>query len=263
MDTERTALADAQPSGSGDQSIQLVRWTCNTGSNARSRGAVVLQGGEHRWQASAEGIGPVDALYRAVDSALHDVLTGHPRLISYHLEALTLGTEGVARVRVELAPPEAAEGARSSGSYEGIAQSAEHHRRVHRGLHRRGQPAPRGGALGGRHGLRRQLPGRSGRRGTHAGVRPVRGGPGHHPLVVVMTAPTAPAGRGVAAHRDRGDAPDAGRRTMRLGRLLAPRSRGPTARAPASPPRAVTVARWRWARGPTSRGASCPSPTRT
>ena len=124
MDTERTALADTQPSGSGDQSVQLVRWTCNTGSNARSRGAVVVQGGEHRWQASAEGIGPVDALYRAVDAALHDVLTGHPRLISYHLEALTLGTEGVARVRVELAPPEAAEGARSSGSYEGIAQSA-------------------------------------------------------------------------------------------------------------------------------------------
>jgi 2-isopropylmalate synthase len=119
METEQTAVAEATT----DQRIHLVRWTCNTGSNSRSRGAVVVESGDHRWHASAEGIGPVDALYRAVDSAIHDILTGHPRLISYDLEALTTGTEGVARVRVELSPPEAAEGARSTGSYNGIGES--------------------------------------------------------------------------------------------------------------------------------------------
>jgi 2-isopropylmalate synthase len=123
METDRTALADAERAEGADQRVELVRWTCTTGSNARSRGAVVVQSGDHRWQASAEGIGPVDALYRAVDSALHDVLTGHPRLTAYDLEALTLGTEGVARVRLQLSPPEAAEGARSSGTYEGIGES--------------------------------------------------------------------------------------------------------------------------------------------
>lgn len=107
-----------------DQRVQLVRWTCTTGSNARSRGAVVVESGDHRWQASAEGAGAVDALYRAVDSALHDVLTGHPRLLAYDVHAVSEGPEAEGAVTVRLAPPSGAQGARSGGTYAGSSQSA-------------------------------------------------------------------------------------------------------------------------------------------
>ena len=48
----------------------LSRWTVTSGSNIQSRGAVILDAGDHQWQASAEGNGAIDALYRAVDQAL-------------------------------------------------------------------------------------------------------------------------------------------------------------------------------------------------
>jgi 2-isopropylmalate synthase len=115
----RTSVADA-PAG---QRLRLARWTCNSGSKTQSRGAVVVESGEHRWQASAEGNGPVDALFRAVDTALHDVLTGHPRLLAYDVHALAEGPESEGRVTVKLAPPAGAEGERARGSYEGVAQS--------------------------------------------------------------------------------------------------------------------------------------------
>ena len=47
--------------------LRLARWTVSSGSNARSRGAVIIDSGDHHWQASAEGNGAIDALYRAVD----------------------------------------------------------------------------------------------------------------------------------------------------------------------------------------------------
>ena len=60
------------------QRIHLARWSCTTGSNVQSRGVVVLESGDHRWEATAEGNGAVDALFGAVDAALAGVLTGHP-----------------------------------------------------------------------------------------------------------------------------------------------------------------------------------------
>ena len=102
-----------------DQRIHLARWTCTTGSNSRSRGAVVLESGDHRWQASAEGNGAIDALFRAVDEALHDVLTGHPRLLTFDVHAVAEGPDAAGVVTVKLAPPAGAGGARSAGTYEG------------------------------------------------------------------------------------------------------------------------------------------------
>lgn len=110
--------------GSEEQRIHLARWTCSTGSNTQSRGAVVLESGDHRWEASAEGDGPVDALYRAVDRALGDVLTGHPRLLAYDVHAIAEGPESEGRVTVQIGPPETAPGARAEGAYSGASQSA-------------------------------------------------------------------------------------------------------------------------------------------
>jgi 2-isopropylmalate synthase len=103
--------------------LHLVRWTVASGSNVQSRGAVVVSAGGHRWKAAAEGNGPIDALYRSVDEAVHEVLAGHPRLVAYDIHALAEGPDAEGEVRVRIAPPSAAEGARSEGEYEGAARS--------------------------------------------------------------------------------------------------------------------------------------------
>ena len=56
--------------------------------------------GDHDWKASAEGNGAVDALFRAVDAALADVLGGHPRLLAYDVHALAEGPDAEGRVTV-------------------------------------------------------------------------------------------------------------------------------------------------------------------
>ena len=41
--------------------LHMTRWTVTSGSNANSRGAVVISAGDHQWQASADGNGAVEA----------------------------------------------------------------------------------------------------------------------------------------------------------------------------------------------------------
>ncbi|MDP8905007.1 MAG: hypothetical protein M3N29_06795 [Chloroflexota bacterium] len=106
-----------------EEHLRLVRWTCSMGSNVQSRSSVVIESGEHRWQAAGKGTGPVDALFRAVDTALEDVLHGHPRLLSYDVHAVAEGPDAEGRVTARIAPPSAAPGQRSSGTYEAVAQS--------------------------------------------------------------------------------------------------------------------------------------------
>jgi len=103
--------------------LHLSRWTVASGSNMQSRGAVVIASGDHQWEASAEGNGPIDALYNAVDRAIADVLAGHPRLVGYDIHALAEGPDAEGEVRVAIVPPSAAAGARAEGRYEGTAHS--------------------------------------------------------------------------------------------------------------------------------------------
>ena len=117
-------MAAKPASRAGDvQALHLARWTVTSGSNAQSRGAVVIASGEHQWEASAEGNGPIDALYRAVDRAIAEILTGHPRLLAYDIHALAEGPDAEGRVRVKIAPPGGAAGDRRAGEYVGTAQS--------------------------------------------------------------------------------------------------------------------------------------------
>ena len=101
--------------------LQLVRWTVSSGSNARSRGAVIVESGDHHWRASAEGNGAIDALYRAVDKAIAEVLDGHPRLLAYDIHALGEGTDTIGVVTVRIAPPDVG-GERGAGEYTGEAR---------------------------------------------------------------------------------------------------------------------------------------------
>ena len=136
--------------------LHLARWTVTSSSNANSRGAVVIASGDHQWEASADGNGPIDALFRAVDTALHDVLTGHPRLLAYDIHALGEGPGAEGRVTVAVAPPESASGPRGDGALPGRGDLDEHHRGLDRGVHRGDQRPPGRGALGGRRGGGRQ-----------------------------------------------------------------------------------------------------------
>ncbi|HVL52733.1 MAG TPA: alpha-isopropylmalate synthase regulatory domain-containing protein, partial [Vitreimonas sp.] len=97
--------------------------TVTSGSQVQSRGAVVIASGDHEWQASAEGNGAVDALFRAVDKALADVLTGHPRLVGYDVHAVAEGPDAEGVVTVRIAPPSGAQGQRGTGEYTGEARS--------------------------------------------------------------------------------------------------------------------------------------------
>jgi 2-isopropylmalate synthase len=105
----------------GEATLQLARWTVTSGSNVRSRGAVVITSGDHEWRASATGNGAIDALYRAIDKALHDMLSGHPRLLAFDVHALGEGSDTVGGVTVRVAPPESS-GERGTGEYLGEAQ---------------------------------------------------------------------------------------------------------------------------------------------
>jgi hypothetical protein len=116
-------MSAANPPTAADPTLHLTRWTVTSGSNAQSRGAVVIDAGKHHWRASAEGNGAVDALFKAVDAALADVLQGHPKLVGYDVHALAEGPEAEGLVIVAIEPPANLEGARSTGLYQGRARS--------------------------------------------------------------------------------------------------------------------------------------------
>lgn len=109
-------------SKAGAPPIRLARWTVTTGSNVQSRGVVIVESGEHQWEGSAEGNGAIHALLRAVDAALHEVLTGHPRLLAYEVRAVAEGADAEGRVSVRLAPPLGAGGRRAHGTYSASSQ---------------------------------------------------------------------------------------------------------------------------------------------
>jgi hypothetical protein len=116
-------MSAAQSDATTSPALHLTRWTVTSGSNVQSRGAVVIEAGDHHWRASAEGNGAVDALFKAVDAALADVLEGHPRLVGYDVHALAEGPEAEGLVIVAIEPPAGLEGARATGLYQGRARS--------------------------------------------------------------------------------------------------------------------------------------------
>jgi hypothetical protein len=122
--------------GEQESALHMTRWTVTSGSNVRSRGVVVIEAGDHHWRGSAEGNGAVDALYGAVDDALHEVLAGHPKLVGYDVHALAQGPDAEGIVIVAIEPPTGGEGDRAKGLYNGKARSGPASPR------RRGQLAP-------------------------------------------------------------------------------------------------------------------------
>lgn len=115
--------AATPPGDEGSPALHLARWTVSSGSQVRSRGAVVIASGDHQWEGAAEGNGPVDALLRAVDRALSAVLAGTPRLVAYDVHAVAEGPDSEGIVTIRIAPPSEAAGRRSSGAYTGTSRN--------------------------------------------------------------------------------------------------------------------------------------------
>jgi 2-isopropylmalate synthase len=109
--------------GQAPAGVELIRWTVTSGSSVQSRCAVVVAAGGRHWDATAEGNGPIDALYRAVDRALRDILGGEPRLLAYDIHALAEGPDAEGEVQVTVGPPAGAEGDRAAGSFVASARS--------------------------------------------------------------------------------------------------------------------------------------------
>jgi hypothetical protein len=104
-------------------SLHLVRWTVSSGSNVQSRAAVIIEGGDGSWQASATGNGAIDALLEAVDEALRPVLGGEARIVAYDVHALAEGPDAEGVVTVRVRPPDEATGERGTGEYTASARS--------------------------------------------------------------------------------------------------------------------------------------------
>lgn len=80
--------------------LSLERWSATSGSERGSRANLVLSGGGHRWRASADGNGAIDALMRAVDNALAPLLGAGVVLVSFDVHAQQAGHEASASVTV-------------------------------------------------------------------------------------------------------------------------------------------------------------------
>jgi 2-isopropylmalate synthase len=83
--------------------ITLAGWSVTSSHGGRAMGMVSLGIGDQSRSVEANGNGPVDALYGAIDQALESVLGWKPVLEEYEIKAVTAGEDAqgqvIARVR--------------------------------------------------------------------------------------------------------------------------------------------------------------------
>lgn len=87
-----------------DVAFSVERWSATSGSQRASRADLVLDGGGRKWRAHAAGNGAIDALLRAVDTALGAVLGEGVELQTYNVHATGQGHETAAVVTLSLRP---------------------------------------------------------------------------------------------------------------------------------------------------------------
>src|SRR3954451_7385531 len=89
-DADLLALVE-QRSSEVPASVALIGWSVTSSHGGNATGTVTLTlNGEER-SAEATGNGPVNALFRAVDDAIHPVLGWHPTLTEYEIKAVSAG----------------------------------------------------------------------------------------------------------------------------------------------------------------------------
>ncbi len=95
-------MTAVQPASGVEPVFTLDRWSASSASNRPSRANLVILGADRAWRAHASGNGAVDALLRAVDTALAGVLAGGVELETYNVHAAGQGHDTEAMVTLSL-----------------------------------------------------------------------------------------------------------------------------------------------------------------
>ncbi len=134
-DADLSALVEAQASGSGTAEeeasgspVQLVDWSISSGKGGVAKGAVSLLVNGRAVEAMAEGNGPVNALFVAVDKAVEPVIGWHPALAEYEIRAVSEGEDAqgavMVRARRSVEPEETAETVNGHGLSTNIIEAS-------------------------------------------------------------------------------------------------------------------------------------------
>jgi 2-isopropylmalate synthase len=108
-DADLVALVEAQASGAGaagaetavaESPVRLEGWSVSSSKGGSSRGDVSIVVNGHAVSAQADGNGPVDALYVAVDTAVEPLIGWFPRLTDYEIRAVSAGEDAQGQVMV-------------------------------------------------------------------------------------------------------------------------------------------------------------------
>ncbi len=98
-DADLLALVERR-AGDVPRSIELLGWSVTSSSGGHAVGSVSLSvAGEER-ATEARGNGPVNALFGAVDAAIHPALGWHPVLEEYEIKAVSAGEDAQGQVLV-------------------------------------------------------------------------------------------------------------------------------------------------------------------
>ncbi len=123
-DADLLALAETQAAGvpadeaAADAPLRLEGWSVSSSKGGSSRGDVSLVVKGEAVSAQADGNGPVDALFVAVDTAVEPLIGWYPRLTDYEIRAVSGGEDAQGRVMVR---------ARRSIDPEGTAETVTGH----------------------------------------------------------------------------------------------------------------------------------------
>ncbi len=106
-DADLNALVEAHLTGTGpdelaahDSPVLLVDWSITSGKGGVAKGAVSLIVKGQPTEALAEGNGPVNALFTAVDKAVEPIIGWYPRLAEYEIRAVSEGEDAQGQVMV-------------------------------------------------------------------------------------------------------------------------------------------------------------------
>jgi hypothetical protein len=95
-------MSSTAPTPTSTAVFAIERWSASSGSSRPSRADLVISGGGRMWRAHATGNGAVDALLRAVDTALASVLGDGVELQTYNVHATGDGHDAAAAVTLSL-----------------------------------------------------------------------------------------------------------------------------------------------------------------
>jgi 2-isopropylmalate synthase len=104
-DADLLAIVEQQAAGTTDVTaavapVELEGWNVSSSHGGSSRGQVSLVVQGESVNAEADGNGPVDALFGAIDSAVEPVIGWHPKLTEYEIRAVSSGEDAQGTVLV-------------------------------------------------------------------------------------------------------------------------------------------------------------------